>query len=210
MKALVIVDMENDFMPGGALGVKGADEIIPIINALMLKFPLVVMTQDLHPPDHISFAASHPGKKPGDYIKIKGKDQALWPVHCVRNTPGAEVVSGLNKDKIASFFYKGTDKTIDSYSAFFDNAHLKSTGLGDYLKSRGVTEVYLVGVATDYCVLYSSLDAIDLGFAVTVIIDACRPINLQPDDEQRAIEAIVAKGGKIMTSKELLNSSSML
>ena len=130
MKALVIVDMENDFMPGGALGVSGADEIIPIINALIPKFPLVVACQDWHPVDHVSFAASHPGKKPGDHIRVKDFDQVLWPVHCVQNTSGAEMVSSLDEKEIASFFHKGTDKNIDSYSAFFDNARLKSTGLG--------------------------------------------------------------------------------
>ncbi len=204
MKALVLVDLENDFMPGGALGIKEADQIIPIINTIIPKFSLVVMTQDLHPADHVSFASSHSGKNPGDRIKVKELDQTLWPVHCVRNTLGAEIAPGLDKDKIASFFYKGTDKNIDSYSAFFDNARHKSTGLGDYLKSRGVTDIYLAGVATDYCILYSSLDAIDLGFSVYVIIDACRPINLHPEDEAHAIEAIVAKGGKIITSSELL------
>ena len=203
MKALVIVDMENDFMPGGALGVAHADELIPIINQLIPKFSLVIASQDLHPADHISFAASHPGKKPGDHIKVKDFDQVLWPIHCVRNTYGAETVAGLHKEKIARFFNKGTDKNIDSYSAFFDNARLKSTGLGDYLKSRGVTDIYLAGIATDYCILYSSLDAIDLGFNVYVIIDACRPINLKPHDEDRAIEAIVARGGKIVISKLL-------
>lgn len=203
MKALIVVDIENDFMPGGALGVPGADALIPVINALLPQFPLVVMVEDWHPHDHVSFAASHPGKKVGDRIKVKGHDQVLWPVHCVRNTEGAKIVADLDKDKIASFFYKGTDKEIDSYSAFFDNARLKSTGLAEYLKSRNVDEIYLAGVATDYCILYSALDALDLGFRVHVIIDACRPINLQPQDEQRAIDKITAKGGHIIKSRSL-------
>lgn len=122
----------------------------------------------------------------------------------MRHTTGAEIVSGLNEEKIATVFYKGTDKNIDSYSAFFDNARLKSTGLGDYLKDRGVKDVYLAGVATDYCILYSSLDALDLGFSVYVIIDACLPINLKPHDDEHAIEMIAARGGKIITSNELL------
>jgi nicotinamidase/pyrazinamidase len=201
MKALIIVDMENDFMPGGALGVKGADALIPIINDLMPKFPLVVSCQDFHPSDHVSFAASHPGKKEGDHIQVNGFDQVLWPVHCVRDTSGARMVNGLHKEKIAQFFHKGIDKNIDSYSVFFDNARLRATGLANYLKAE---DVYLAGVATDYCILYSSLDAIELGFSVHVIIDACRPINLKPHDEERAIQAIAAKGGKIISSKEIL------
>jgi nicotinamidase/pyrazinamidase len=203
MKALVIVDMQNDFMPGGALGISSADGLVPIINALISKFPLVVVTQDWHPADHVSFASNHPGKKVGDVIRIGEIDQILWPVHCVRNTPGAELTSKLDKTNLANSFYKGTDKNIDSYSAFFDNARRKSTGLGDYLKSRGVNEVYLAGVATDYCVLYSTMDAIDLGFTVYVIADACRPINLDPQDEQRAFEAMTAKGAKIIMSADL-------
>jgi nicotinamidase/pyrazinamidase len=197
MKALVIIDLQNDFMPGGPLGVPGADQLATVINALIPKFPLVVASQDWHPPDHGSFASNHPGKKLGD---VDHQNQLLWPVHCVRDTPGAKLVAELNKEKIARSFYKGTEKTIDSYSAFFDNLHLKSTGLGDYLKSQGVTDLFFVGVATDYCVLYTALDALDLGFSVFVIADACRPINLDPKGEERALAAIVAKGGKVISS----------
>jgi len=204
MKAFVIVDMQNDFMPGGPLGVAGADQLAASINKIIPHFKLVVATQDWHPPDHCSFAVSHPGKKPGDVVDGKGVSQILWPVHCVRNTHGAELVAGLNKEAIASFFYKGTDKWIDSYSAFFDNAHRKSTGLGEFLKSRKVTDVYLAGVATDYCVLYSSLDAIDLGLSVHVIMDVCRGINLQPTDVDNALKAITARGGKLVFSQQLL------
>lgn len=203
MKALVIVDMQNDFMPGGALGVPMGNEIVPIINSLIPKFPLVVSTQDWHPHDHVSFAASHPGKKVGDVIKIGDSDQVLWPVHCVRNTHGAELIASLEKENIAGSFYKGTDKNIDSYSTFFDNVHRKSTGLGDYLKSRGINEVYFAGLTTEYCVFYSVNDAIDLGFIAYVIADACRPINLNPHDEERAYEAMKTKGAKIVKSTEL-------
>lgn len=203
MKALLIVDMQNDFMPGGPLGVKGADELVSVINAMIPKFHHVVASMDWHPADHVSFAKSHPGKKEGEFVKVGDIDQVLWADHCVRNTRGAELVSGLDKENISSCFFKGTDKNIDSYSAFFDNARRKSTGLGDYLRSRGVTDVYLAGVATDYCVLYSTLDAIDLGFTVHVIVDACRPINLDPRDEERALAAIAAKGGKIVRADEV-------
>lgn len=203
MKALVVVDMENDFMPGGALGVEGGDEVILIINDLIPRFSLVVACRDWHPPNHVSFAASHPGKKVGDRIKVKGREQVLWPVHCVQNTPGAELVDILNRENISELFSKGTEPDIDSYSAFFDNARLKSTGLGEYLKGRGVTEVYLAGLTTEYCILYSALDALEMGFKVFVIIDACRPINLKPRDDLRAIEKIVEKGGNIIISKDL-------
>jgi nicotinamidase/pyrazinamidase len=203
MKALVIVDMQNDFMPGGALAVPSADEIIPMINALIPKFSFVVATKDWHPPDHVSFAANHPGRKIGDVIRVGDIDQILWPVHCVRNTHGADFVSSLDTANFASIFYKGTDKNIDSYSAFFDNAHRKSTGLGDYLKSRGVNEIYLGGLTTDYCILYSTMDAVDLGFKVKVVVDACRPINLDPRDEQRSFEAMAAKGARIIKSSDL-------
>jgi nicotinamidase/pyrazinamidase len=203
MKALVIVDMQNDFMPGGALGVPSANEVVPIINVLVSKFPLIVATMDWHPPDHVSFVSSHPGKKIGDIVKVGDVDQILWPVHCVRNTHGAELVSSIDKTSFASIFYKGTDKNIDSYSAFFDNARRKSTGLGDYLKSRGINEVFFAGLTTEYCVLYSTMDAVDLGFTVSVIADACRPINLDARDEQRALEAMAAKGAKIVKSSDL-------
>lgn len=206
MKALAVVDMQNDFMPGGPLGVGGADQIIPVINVLMPKFPLVVATLDWHPKDHTSFASAHPGKKKGDVIQINQLDQVLWADHCIRNTWGAQLVAGLDKSRIAAFFYKGVDREIDSYSAFFDNAHRKSTGLGDFLKSHGVDDIFFAGVATEYCVLYSAFDAIDLGLTVHVIADACRPINLNPRDEERAFGAIVAKGGKITHFKEVLAS----
>ncbi len=206
MKALVIVDMQNDFMPGGPLGVHDADQIVPILNQLASRFPLTVATQDWHPADHCSFAPTHSGKKPGEIVSVNGIDQILWPVHCVRQSKGAELISTLDKGPIASTFYKGTDKEIDSYSAFFDNVRLQSTGLGEYLKSRHITDLYIAGVATDYCVLYSVLDAIDLGFSVVVISDACRAINLHPNDEKMSFEAMAARGAKIQTSKEVLSS----
>ncbi len=204
MKTLVVVDMQNDFLPGGALGVKGGDEIVPIINALIPKFDLIVATLDWHPPDHMSFASQHSGKKIGDVVKVKGVEQILWPDHCIQGTHGAEIVSTLKRDKIAKYFYKGTDKYINSFSAFFDNARRQSTGLEDYLKSKHVREIHLAGLATDYCVLYSALDAADLGFSVTVIMDACRAINLKPHDEELAFAAIAARGGKLVSSAEII------
>jgi nicotinamidase/pyrazinamidase len=203
LRALLIVDMQMDFMPDGALAVPHADQIISIINTLIPKFSLVVASQDWHPYDHVSFAENHPGKKVGDIVSVKGKTQVLWPVHCVRTTKGADLIEGLHKSAIASYFYKGTEKNIDGYSAFYDNARLKSTGLGDYLRSRGVNEIYIAGVATDYCVLYSTLDAIDLGFSVCVVKDACRAINLHPEDEKNALASMALKGARILTSSEI-------
>jgi nicotinamidase/pyrazinamidase len=203
MRAFVIVDMQNDFMPGGALGVPQADQLIPIINRLIPQFSLVVATQDWHPSNHVSFAANHQGKKTGERIRVEGEEQILWPVHCVRNTEGAALVEGLQKSQIACAFFKGTDEMIDSYSAFFDNAHLKSTGLGEYLKTHGVDEVVIAGVATDYCVLYSVLDALQLGFRVVVVTDACLAINVEPDDDKRAFAAMQAKGAKLLLSSQV-------
>ncbi|HSX12075.1 MAG TPA: bifunctional nicotinamidase/pyrazinamidase [Rhabdochlamydiaceae bacterium] len=203
MKALLIVDMQNDFMPGGALPVPHGNALIPIINRLIPHFSHVIATQDWHPKDHVSFASNHPGKKPGDLIEVKGIKQILWPVHCVRNTKGAELVAGLKKESIASIFYKGSDKWVDSYSAFFDNARLRATGLEEYLKTRGINELYIAGVATDYCVLYSVLDALELGFKISVIQNACRGIDLKPHDEERALQKMEENGAVLISSAQL-------
>jgi nicotinamidase/pyrazinamidase len=204
VKALVVVDMQNDFMPGGALPTKGADRLVPVINKLMDKFPIVVATKDWHPKDHISFAASHPGKKVGDVVQFDGIEQILWPAHCVQHTKGAEFVKGLNADRFEHVFHKGVDRMIDSYSTFFDNAHGRETGLAKYLHQKGIKEIALAGVATDYCVLYSVLDALELGFGVTVIVDGCRAINLRPDDGQKAFDLMEEKGATLVTSDEIL------
>ncbi|NNM43238.1 MAG: bifunctional nicotinamidase/pyrazinamidase [Chlamydiae bacterium] len=206
MKALLIVDMENDFMPTGRLGVAGADEIIPIINHLSEQFSIVLACLDFHPKNHVSFASNHPGRKIGDVIEIGGIKQILWPEHCIENAYGSEIVKGLRKEKIAAYFYKGWDPEIDSYSAFFDNARKKDTGLQKYLRSKGITEIYLAGIATEYCVLYSALDAIELGFSAFVIEDACRAINLHPDDEKKALASMKEKGVIITNSLQVEQS----
>lgn len=205
MKALLLVDLQNDFMPEGALAIHNAHQIIPIINQLLSHFPLVVASQDWHPSNHVSFFSSHPGKQPHDVIKIQKKEQILWPPHCVQNSKGAALVDELDQTKIARSFFKGTDPHIDSYSAFFDNNHEKSTELATFLKSHQVTDLFLVGLATDYCILYSALDALELGFAVTVITDAVLPVSLHPQDEKSALNAIVARGGRLKTSQEVLS-----
>ena len=202
-KALVLVDLQNDFIPGGSLAVREGDVVIPIANALQKKFNLVVATQDWHPQNHGSFASNHPGKHPGDMITLGGLPQVLWPDHCVQGSRGARFHPVLNRTHIAKVFRKGTDPEIDSYSTFFDNAHRKSTGLGDYLKHEKVTDVYLAGLATDYCVKYSALDAVHLGFKTHVIIDGCRGVELKPGDTKKAIEEMRKAGVEILTSDEL-------
>ena len=206
MKALVIVDVQNDFCPGGALAVPEGDQVIPLINRLQPQFNLVVATQDWHPPDHGSFAASHEGRKPGEVIELGGLEQILWPVHCVEHTPGAAFHKDFDQGRIAAVFQKGTDPGIDSYSGFFDNAHRKATGLGEWLKEQRVTEVYLCGLATDYCVRYTALDAVALGFATWVIEDACRGVNLQPDDVVRAVDEMRSQGVLVIRSENVLEA----
>ncbi|MBE0476552.1 MAG: bifunctional nicotinamidase/pyrazinamidase [Coriobacteriia bacterium] len=203
MEALIVVDLENDFMPFGALPVRDGDEAVPVANALMPRYGLVVATQDWHPPDHGSFASNHPGMKPGDVGKLRGEPQVMWPDHCVQNTPGASFHSGLDVEHVDHVIRKGTDPTIDSYSTFFDNRHLKSTGLEGYLRERGVTDVVLLGLATDYCVLYSTRDALQLGFGVSVVTDGCRAVDLTPGDGERALREMVERGATLVTSGEL-------
>ena len=202
-KALVIVDVQNDFCPGGALPVAEGDQVVPVINDLQRHFDLVVATQDWHPPDHLSFAANH-DKTPGEVIDLNGQPQILWPVHCVQGSPGADFVPGLDTSGIQKVFRKGTDKAVDSYSGFFDNDHRHDTGLGDYLRQQRVNEVYLAGLATDYCVKYSALDARSLGFPTAVIVDACRGVELQPGDVQRALDEMQGTGVRIVRSSDVM------
>ena len=204
MKALILVDIQNDFLPGGALAVPHGDEVVPIANDLLKHFEMVIATQDWHPVDHGSFAVNHPGKKPGDFIVLDGIDQVLWPVHCVEETHGADFAPGLNTDHITNIFKKGTDPVIDSYSAFYDNAHRKTTGLGDFLKNMDVTEIYIMGLATDYCVKFSALDAIQIGFVTYVIEDGCRGIDLSPGDITHALSEMKIAGVKIIKSNSFI------
>ena len=177
MKALLLIDVQPDFMPGGALPVTGSDEILPLLNQLQPQFDLVVATQDWHPAGHQSFASSHPGRAVFDQIDLHGLPQVLWPDHCVQGTPGAVLHPALHTNHIEAIFRKGTDPAIDSYSAFFDNGHRKSTGLADYLRGRGITAVHVAGLAADYCVYFSALDALREGFATFLIEDATRAID---------------------------------
>jgi len=206
MKALILADIQNDFLPGGALAVPEGDKVIPVANQLQPLFPLVVATQDWHPGNHGSFAASHPGKKVFEQIQLNGLPQTLWPVHCVQNTRGGELAAALNRDRIAKVFPKGTDAGIDSYSGLFDNGHRKSTGLGEWLKAQGVTEVYVCGLATDYCVKFTALDAAQMGFKTSLIADASRGVNLQPNDVSDAIAEMKRAGVTVVQSADLLRA----
>ncbi|MGL4235093.1 bifunctional nicotinamidase/pyrazinamidase [Tabrizicola sp.] len=190
-EALIVIDVQNDFCPGGALAVAGGDEIISRINGLMGDFATVVLTQDWHPANHASFAANHPGAAPFSLTEMPYGPQVLWPTHCVQGTAGAEFHAALRTDPAQLIVRKGFRPEIDSYSAFFENDQTTTTGLEGYLHNRGVTAVTLVGLATDYCVAYSARDAARLGFKATVLEGACRAIDLngslaQSRDQMRA------------------------
>lgn len=195
--ALIIVDLQNDFFPGGALQVQKGLEVLPVINQLLkLPFDLIVATKDWHPPRHGSFASTH-GRSVGEVIDLDGIPQILWPDHCVQGTKGAEFHEGWDSRKVQKVFFKGTETNIDSYSTFFDNGNRKSTGLADYLKEQGIDHVFLAGLATDYCVKYSVLDAARLGFKTHVVPEGCRGVNLHLADADIAFEEMKKAGAEI-------------
>jgi nicotinamidase/pyrazinamidase len=176
MTCLLLIDIQLDFLPGGSLAVADGHAILPLLNDLQPRFDLVVATQDWHPAGHRSFASTHPGHEVFSEIEWQGLPQRLWPDHCVQGSPGAQLHPDLNLDRIEAIFRKGTDPELDSYSAFFDNGHRRATGLTGYLRTRGVTQVFVAGLATDYCVYFSAKDARSEGFEVAVIEDASRGI----------------------------------
>lgn len=184
--ALLLIDLQNDFCSGGSLAVSGGEDVIAIANALMPYFKTIIATQDWHPDNHISF-------------------ESLWPVHCVQNTSGAALHSDLNTDRITIIFKKGTDENIDSYSAFYDNDHLKSTGLTDWLRKKNISVLYVMGLATDYCVKFSCFDAIDDGFKVYLIENGCRGVNIEKNDIENAVFAMEEHGVRLIHSEEILN-----
>lgn len=202
MRALVIIDMQNDFIPGGSLAVPEGDKLVPIINNLQEKFDLIIATQDWHPQDHSSFAENHSGKKDFEIIELGGIDQILWPVHCVQNSEGAQFHSDLKTQKLEAIFRKGTNKEIDSYSGFYDNAHLKSTGLSGYLNEKGVSQLYFCGLAAEYCVYFSIIDALKEGFETFLIEDATKAIS--KTEFEKAKKEILHAGGKIITASEIV------
>lgn len=176
---LLVIDVQNDFCPGGALAVPRGDEVVPIINRLAARFANVVLTQDWHPPDHLSFASAHPGRRPFEITTAAYGPQVLWPDHCVQGTPGAGFHPSLTIPHAALVLRKGIRRTIDSYSAFYENDRKTPTGLVGYLRERNLRHIFLAGLALDFCVRYSAEDAARAGFAVTVIEDACRGIDME-------------------------------
>jgi nicotinamidase/pyrazinamidase len=177
-QALIVIDLQNDFCPGGALAVAGGDDIVPRVNVLLNAFPIRVLTQDWHPADHASFADSHPGAAPFSSIEMPYGAQVLWPAHCVQRTPGAAFHPALDADRADLVLRKGFRAAIDSYSAFFENDKTTPTGLAGYLRDRGAAHLTFAGLATDFCVAWSALDAVRLGFGATVLLGACRGIDL--------------------------------
>jgi len=203
VKALLIIDLQNDFMPGGFLAVPNGFHCIEAANIAMKYFSIIVASKDWHPAHHLSFASEHLEKKPGDVIDLGGLKQTLWPIHCVQNTFGAAIVKNLDQKKIQHVVTKGEDPKLDSYSAFFDNAHRNATGLASYLDLYGIDEIFILGLATEYCVKFSALDAIALGLKTNVIIDGCRGIN--STDVAHAIEEMTQAGVSLVYLSDLEN-----
>jgi nicotinamidase/pyrazinamidase len=203
MRCLLVIDLQRDFLPGGALGVPEGDQVVPVANALMPYFELVLATKDWHPAAHLSFASQHLGRRVGEVVQLAGLPQILWPDHCIQHSPGAEFAPGLDTQRIQRVFWKGVDAEIDSYSGLFDNGRQRSTGLAEFLRERGVTEMFLLGLATDYCVKYTALDVLTLGLDVAVVSDGCRGVNLQPRDAAQALDAMQAAGARLIISQEV-------
>ncbi|MGK6352084.1 bifunctional nicotinamidase/pyrazinamidase [Parapedobacter sp. DT-150] len=197
MRALIIVDIQYDFLPGGALAVPRGDEIIPVVNQIQPNYDLVVATQDWHPVGHKSFASAHVGSKPFDVIDLEGLQQVLWPDHCVQDTAGARLSDALDTRRVEAIFRKGTDTSIDSYSGFFDNGQRKNTGLAGYLRDRGVAAVDVCGLAADYCVYFTAMDALQLGFDTGIVEGAARAIDNTAYVVKRA--AFLQRGGALLT-----------
>lgn len=202
--ALVIVDLQNDFCAGGVMGAPHDEGLVDRINQLQACFPHVIASQDWHPENHVSFAASHPAHKIGDIINSAGVSQILWPRHCLQHSTGAELHPLLLTDRIEKRVYKGVAPDIDSYSAFYDNAHQRSTGLTDYLHALGVRHVYLSGLLIDYCVKYTAFDAVQDGFTVTVILDATCALNVDPNDEATSIAEMKERGIQFAKTCDIL------
>ncbi len=205
MRAFLVIDVQNDFCPGGALAVPGGDEVVPRINELAGRFEHVLLTQDWHPPGHLSFASSHAGKAPFETVELAYGSQILWPDHCVQGTPGAAFHPELRLDRAELVLRKGFRRAIDSYSAFFENDHRTPTGLAGYLRERGVETLYLAGLATDFCVQYSALDGRAVGFEVYVVEDAVRGIDTQGSLEE-AWRQMDAAGVRVVSAEEVVRA----
>ncbi len=206
MKALIIVDIQNDFLPGGALEVPNGDRVIPVINRISSKFKTAVATQDWHPANHKSFAVNQPGHvKPFEKGNVGGIEQVVWPVHCVQGTPGAELSVDLDLKPVKAIIRKGTDPEVDSYSAFFDMMGKNKTGLDGYLRDLGVTDVYVCGLAADVCVYYTSLDACRLGYNTWFIEDASQAVEVNKGDYEHAKESMIKAGVHVVQSTDIMN-----
>lgn len=201
MEALLVVDVQNDFCPGGALPVPRGDEVVPVINRLCARFPVVVASQDWHPKDHVSFASNHPGKQVLDVVEVEGQPQVLWPDHCVAGSWGADFHPGLETCFFRMIIRKGTDPRVDSYSAFRDNRKDRVTGLAGFLRELGVTAVTVVGLATDYCVAATALDAVELGFGARVFLPACRAVGAPPGHTEKTLERLRQAGVTLIESE---------
>ena len=202
-KALLIVDLQNDFLPQGALAVPNSGQIVEVINNLMPLFEEVYATKDCHPKNHVSFA-SRWNKEAGERVFVNGSKQILWPDHCIKGQWGYQFPDLLNQESIAKEFYKGTDSDVDSYSIFLDQNRNPASKILEYLETKQIVELYIVGLATDYCVKETVLDALNLGYTVSVIMDGCKGVNLEPDDEEKAFLEMKEKGACLIKSEELL------
>ncbi len=200
---LIVTDVQNDFCPGGALAVSGGDLVVPVINGIMDRFHLVAATQDWHTKNHASFASNHTGRKPFDQAELGGLIQTLWPDHCVAGTAGAAFHPGLHTDHFNLIVRKGSNPAVDSYSAFLENDKRTVTGLDGYLKAVGTGRLFFCGLATDYCVFFSAMDAVSFGFDTTVLIDACRGIDVPGGSIDRSIREMKQKGIRIIESEDL-------
>ena len=203
--ALILIDIQNDFVADGALAVPDGAAVVPVANALMDHVDLVVATQDWHPAPHGSFVSRHPGKAVGDLVDLNGLDQVVWPDHCVAESEGAAFVNELASERISQVVRKGTDADIDSYSGFFDNGHRKATALEGYLRQERVSRLIMVGLATDYCVKFTALDARELGFDVILVTDGVRGVALQRGDCERAIAEMEEAGVVTARADQIMN-----
>lgn len=208
MEALMLVDIQNDFCTGGALEVPEGEQVVPVANKLIDYFEQVVATQDWHPPDHGSFASQHTGKKPFETGELAGMTQILWPDHCVQYSKGAAFHPDLRTDKLTKVIVKGTDREIDSYSGFFDNGHRKATGLDDYLKANKVDTVYIMGLAADVCVYFTTLDALKLGYNTYLIRDGIKGVDMNPGDTKVCLKDVSSQGAILIDSKEIMKLKS--
>ena len=201
MKALILVDIQRDFLPGGNLPVENGDRILPVVNDLLPHYPVIAVTQDWHPPEHRSFASAHEGREPLEEIEVNGQTQTLWPDHCIQGSEGADFPDELDLRPVEAIFRKGTDPGIDSYSGFFDNEHRRKTGLAEWLRAKEVDEVHIAGLAAEVCVAYTAQDAADLGFRTTVVEDATRA--LSSGDFEKARKELEEKGVRFAPSTSI-------